>query len=96
MFDALMSIAWRVTYSISTFTLKNRWAAFVGHTHAAFTGFVLPRTVYTRISRGGIEDAAECAGFVETARPLGSFVDVFLVRLFHSISFPQSPSNPSI
>ena len=48
----------------------------MGHTHAAFTGFVLPRTVYTRISRGGIEDAAECAGFVETARPLGSFVDV--------------------
>ena len=65
-------------YGISTFTLKNRWAAFVGHTHAASVRFVLPRTVYTRLSRGGIEDAAECAGFVETARPLGSFVDVFV------------------
>ena len=49
MFDALMSIAWRVTYSISTFTLKNRWAAFVGHTHAASVRFVLQRMVYISI-----------------------------------------------
>ena len=34
-------------YSISTFTLKNRWVAFVGHTHAAAVRFVFPRTVYT-------------------------------------------------
>lgn len=37
-------------YGISTFTLKNRWAAFVGHTHAASIRFVLPRMVYTRTS----------------------------------------------
>ena len=28
-------------YGISTFTLKNLWAAFVGHTHAASVRFVL-------------------------------------------------------
>ena len=37
-------------YGNSTFTLKNRWAAFVGHTHAASVRFVLPITVYTRTS----------------------------------------------
>ena len=40
MFDALMSIAWRVTYSISTFTLTNRWAAFAGHTHGELIRFI--------------------------------------------------------
>ncbi len=58
MFDALMSIAWRVTYGISTFTLKNRWAAFVGHTHAASVRFVLPRTVYTWQNRWSKHAAA--------------------------------------
>lgn len=37
-------------YGISTFTLKNRWAALVGHIHAASVRSVLPRTVYTRTS----------------------------------------------
>ena len=37
-------------YGISTFTLKNRWAAFVGHAHAASVRFVLPISVYTRTS----------------------------------------------
>ena len=43
-------LAKHAAYGISTFTLKNRWAAFVGHTHAASVRFVLPRTVYTRTS----------------------------------------------
>ena len=37
-------------YGNSTFTLKNRWPEFVGHIHAASVRFVLPITVYTRIS----------------------------------------------
>ena len=37
-------------YGISTFTLKNRSAVFVGHAHAASVRFVLPITVYTRTS----------------------------------------------
>ena len=37
-------------YGNSTFTLKNRWPEFVGHIHATSVKFVLPRTVYIRIS----------------------------------------------
>ena len=44
------ALAQHAAYGISTFTLKNLWAEFVGHIHAASVKFVLPRMVYTRIS----------------------------------------------